>query len=202
MTLAHITGQAPSTSKPIINLGLGDPTHYPLHPPPPGAQEAVSTALHVQRSNGYLPGPGSVEARRAVADYHAKWDGVSYLPEDIALVSSPFEHVGIELMVSDTRSGSRTRHGLFCPLPLAGPHPPRQTMQRAPSSTGLLAVHHAARQHGRRIPSLPPAWRPRLDDRPREARVAVRRRNTCDRPHQPEQPVWEQLLSRTPAGFA
>lgn len=85
VTLAHITAQAPSTSKPIINLGLGDPTHYPLHPPPPGAHEAVSAALLAQRSNGYLPGPGSVEARRAVADYHAKWDGVSYLPEDIAL---------------------------------------------------------------------------------------------------------------------
>ncbi|WVQ81543.1 tyrosine aminotransferase [Cryptococcus sp. DSM 104549] len=84
-TLASITSNPPATSKPLINLGLGDPTHYPLHPPPAAAVTAVGQALGSGRANGYVNGVGSVEARRAVADYHLRWDGVEYGVENIVL---------------------------------------------------------------------------------------------------------------------
>ncbi|KAL7421191.1 hypothetical protein Q5752_004076 [Cryptotrichosporon argae] len=83
-TLARITGTQPSTSLPVINLGLGDPTLYPLHPPPPAATEALARAAEEGR-NGYLFGSGMPEAREAVAAYHKRWDGVEYDVEDIVL---------------------------------------------------------------------------------------------------------------------
>ncbi|WRT68906.1 tyrosine aminotransferase [Kwoniella shivajii] len=84
-TLASITANAPSTSKVPINLGLGDPTHYPLHPPPAAAIAAVECAVSGGRANGYLNGVGSMEARQAVVDYHKRWDGVDYDASDIVL---------------------------------------------------------------------------------------------------------------------
>ncbi|WVQ93359.1 tyrosine aminotransferase [Kwoniella sp. CBS 9459] len=84
-TLASITANAPSTSKPVINLGLGDPTHYPLHAPPAAAMAAVNAALQSGRANGYVNGVGSAEARAAVAAYHKRWDDVSYDINDIVL---------------------------------------------------------------------------------------------------------------------
>ncbi|OCF31343.1 tyrosine aminotransferase [Kwoniella heveanensis CBS 569] len=84
-TLASITANAPSTSKAVINLGLGDPTHYPLHAPPAAAMAAVNHALHSGRANGYVNGVGSAEARAAVVAYHERWDKVSYDISDIVL---------------------------------------------------------------------------------------------------------------------
>jgi tyrosine aminotransferase len=86
-TLANITSCPPQTAKPLINLGLGDPTHYPLHPSPAEASTAIAEAAS-GRSNGYVEGVGTVKARQAVADYHKKWDGVDYNVKDIVLVSS------------------------------------------------------------------------------------------------------------------
>lgn len=85
-TLASITSCPPQTTKPLINLGLGDPTHYPLHPSPAEASIAITEAAS-GRSNGYVEGVGTVKARQAVADYHKKWDGVEYNVKDIVLVS-------------------------------------------------------------------------------------------------------------------
>ncbi len=76
----------PQTSKPILNLGLGDPTG--LHPPPPASISSMVDTLNAGLCNGYIPGPGTPEAKRAVAEYHKRWDGVSYAEGDIVLVSS------------------------------------------------------------------------------------------------------------------
>jgi tyrosine aminotransferase len=84
-TLAGITSTPPSSSKTIINLGLGDPTHYPLHPPPVAATTAACTAIQTERHNGYINGIGSLPARQAIADYHQKWDGVKYHPDSVVL---------------------------------------------------------------------------------------------------------------------
>lgn len=85
------------TQQPLINLGLGDPTHYSLHPPPPNAIAAVNKALESGCANGYLNGVGSVEARQAVATYHERWDGVHYGVDNIVLVSSLLYHVFSDL---------------------------------------------------------------------------------------------------------
>jgi len=74
-----------SSSKPLINLGLGDPTAYGLHEPSVEAVNAVKGCLEGGGANGYVPGAGCKEALEAVADYHRKWDGVEYSPGDITL---------------------------------------------------------------------------------------------------------------------
>ena len=76
------------SDKPLINLGLGDPTVFGLHDPPKVAIEAMQDALIGGNANGYLPGTGLKEACQAVADYHKRWDGVDYAAEDVTLVSS------------------------------------------------------------------------------------------------------------------
>ncbi|ORY29170.1 pyridoxal phosphate-dependent transferase [Naematelia encephala] len=84
-TLATLTTVKPTTTKSLINLGIGDPTHYPLHPPPPAATSSVRDAVISERANGYVPGAGMVSAREAVAEYHSRWDGVKYGIDDIVL---------------------------------------------------------------------------------------------------------------------
>lgn len=86
-TIASVTSTPPQTSKPIINLGLGDPTSYPLHPPAPTVTPSIIAAVSGERSNGYVPGTGTSTARQAVANYHEKWDKVQYEADDITLVS-------------------------------------------------------------------------------------------------------------------
>ncbi|WWC97693.1 tyrosine aminotransferase [Kwoniella sp. B9012] len=97
-TLASITANQPSCSKTPINLGLGDPTHYPLHPPPPAAITAVAQAAIGGGANGYLNGVGSTEARQAVADYHERWDQVKYDISDIVLTHGVGQ--GLDLLFS------------------------------------------------------------------------------------------------------
>lgn len=75
------------TSQNIINLGLGDPTHYKLHPPPPAVISATRDALEAGNSNGYVAGVGSLSARQALVDYHQRWDRVKYAVDDMVLVS-------------------------------------------------------------------------------------------------------------------
>ncbi|GHJ88241.1 hypothetical protein NliqN6_4643 [Naganishia liquefaciens] len=73
------------SDKPLINLGLGDPTVFGLHDPPKVAIEAMQDALIGGNANGYVPGTGLKEACQAVADYHKRWDGVDYAAEDVTL---------------------------------------------------------------------------------------------------------------------
>ncbi|WWC73240.1 tyrosine aminotransferase [Kwoniella pini CBS 10737] len=97
-TLASITANTPSSSKAPINLGLGDPTYYPLHSPPPAAIAAVEKAVLDGKSNGYLNGVGSSEARQAVVDYHMRWDQVQYSIDDVVLTHGVGQ--GLDLIFS------------------------------------------------------------------------------------------------------
>lgn len=83
--LAEMGSTTPQTTKPIINLGLGDPTT--LHAPPPASVTASVRAITEGKDNGYVPGAGTVAARQAIADYHHQWDGVRYTAKDVVLVS-------------------------------------------------------------------------------------------------------------------
>lgn len=83
--LAEMATMPLESTKPIINLGLGDPTT--LHPAPPASVEAVTRAIEGGKDNGYIPGPGTVKAREAISAYHSRWDGVQYGVNDIVLVS-------------------------------------------------------------------------------------------------------------------
>jgi tyrosine aminotransferase len=82
------------SDKPLINLGLGDPTVFGLHDPPKVALEAMQDALLSGHANGYVPGTGLKEACQAVADYHKRWDGVDYSAEDITLVCTHYKVSG------------------------------------------------------------------------------------------------------------
>ena len=83
--MAEIGSTPLDTPKEILNLGLGDPTG--LHLPPPASVIAVKEVLERGQDNGYIPGPGTLRAREAIAEYHRRWDGVSYAKEDVVLVS-------------------------------------------------------------------------------------------------------------------
>lgn len=76
-----------ATSKPLINLGLGDPTVFGLHPPPEVAITAMQDVLVSGAGNGYVAGTGDKPAREAVARYHNRWDRVQYDADDVTLVS-------------------------------------------------------------------------------------------------------------------
>jgi tyrosine aminotransferase len=82
LDLSHTT-----STKPLINLGLGDPTVFGLHPAPEVSITAVQEALVSGAANGYVPGTGDKAACAAVARYHSKWDGVDYSGDDVTLVS-------------------------------------------------------------------------------------------------------------------
>lgn len=77
----------PSGSKPLINLGMGDPTAYQLQAPPAVAVSALRESIEGGMANGYVPGAGDKTALEAVARYHRRWDGVDYKGQDITLVS-------------------------------------------------------------------------------------------------------------------
>ena len=77
-----------SSTKSLINLGLGDPTVFGLHTPSEASISAVQEALLSGSANGYVPGTGDKAACAAVARYHSKWDKVEYQAEDVTLVSS------------------------------------------------------------------------------------------------------------------
>jgi len=77
-----------SSTKPLINLGLGDPTVFGLHNPSEACIGAVQEALLSGSANGYVAGTGDKPACAAVARYHSKWDGVKYEAEDVTLVST------------------------------------------------------------------------------------------------------------------
>lgn len=59
---------APNPSKPIINLGLGDPTIYGNLNPAPQVIEAMTASVSSLSHNGYPPAFGTEDARRSIAD--------------------------------------------------------------------------------------------------------------------------------------
>lgn len=83
--VSGLGGTSTTSSKPLINLGLGDPTAYGLNDPSPEAVAAVRDCVIGGKANGYLPGQGVKEALDAVAEYHTRWDGVQYEGKDVTL---------------------------------------------------------------------------------------------------------------------
>ena len=129
-----------------INLGLGDPTG--LHAPPPASISAVVETIQKGQDNGYIPGPGTVQAREAIAAYHKRWDGVSYTAGEVALVRIPHcLRAAIEL-TADARCRTcfghdlqHSRHATSCQhCPIKHPAP----------ATRICPVPHAPRIVGRR----------------------------------------------------
>lgn len=58
-----------ASGKPLINLGLGDPSVFGNMPPAPAALDAIEAALRSGKADGYPQSTGYPAARQAVADY-------------------------------------------------------------------------------------------------------------------------------------
>lgn len=58
-----------SNGKPVISLGIGDPTAHSCFSTSAAVQEAVVESLRSMKFNGYAPTVGLPKARKAVADY-------------------------------------------------------------------------------------------------------------------------------------
>ncbi|KAI8974440.1 tyrosine aminotransferase [Pilobolus umbonatus] len=76
----------PKAKKPLISLSIGDPTLSGNFNVDPTMNEAVIKQLISYRVNGYPPADGSLQARKAVADYlyHSK---APLSPDDVILTN-------------------------------------------------------------------------------------------------------------------
>ncbi|CAF1190065.1 unnamed protein product [Adineta ricciae] len=77
---------SPNPAKEMISLSIGDPTHYGNMLPPVEALEAIVEAVQLPTCHGYAPSFGTLDARRAVAQF---WSRSNYIvkPEDVILTS-------------------------------------------------------------------------------------------------------------------
>ncbi|ORX35525.1 pyridoxal phosphate-dependent transferase [Kockovaella imperatae] len=116
-TLAAVTGTPPDSDQPVINLALGDPTSSNLYPPPPSTISAITRVVQTSSSNGYLHGSGSLEARQAVCEYHAKWDKVDYSPSAVILTHGASHALDMIFNVVVPPSTSTYRPNLLIPRP-------------------------------------------------------------------------------------
>ncbi|KAK4052179.1 hypothetical protein OIV83_002474 [Microbotryomycetes sp. JL201] len=71
--------------KPLINLGLGDPSTFGNLLPPPEAVDAINESLYSGRANGYPESVGYADARQAVADYFADDENFQPTKADVVL---------------------------------------------------------------------------------------------------------------------
>lgn len=77
---------SPNPSKEMISLSIGDPTHYGNMLPPVEALEAIVEAVQLPTSHGYAPSFGTIDARKAVANFWSRMN-FSIKPEDVILTS-------------------------------------------------------------------------------------------------------------------
>ncbi|CAF3575809.1 unnamed protein product [Rotaria socialis] len=77
---------SPNPAKEMISLSIGDPTHYGNMLPPVEALEAILQAVQLPTSHGYPPSFGTLDARKAVAQF---WSRSNYQvkPENVILTS-------------------------------------------------------------------------------------------------------------------
>ena len=66
--------------KPLINLGIGDPSVYGNFPPAPEAISAIRDSLEGLRSLGYPESVGYADARESVANYYTEGEGGNFRP--------------------------------------------------------------------------------------------------------------------------
>ncbi|CAF1007375.1 unnamed protein product [Rotaria sp. Silwood1] len=77
---------SPNPAKEMISLSIGDPTHYGNMLPPVEALEAIVQSVQLPTSHGYAPSFGTLDARKAVAQF---WSRSNYTlkPENVILTS-------------------------------------------------------------------------------------------------------------------
>ncbi|CAA0816215.1 Tyrosine aminotransferase [Striga hermonthica] len=73
----------PNETRPIIQLGQGDPSSCPSFHTAPLAEDAICAALRSAKFNGYSPTAGILPARRAVAEYLSKDLPYKLSPDDV-----------------------------------------------------------------------------------------------------------------------
>lgn len=84
--------------KPLINLGLGDPSTFGNLLPPAEAIEAIATSLKSGRANGYPESVGYADARQAIADYFE--DGDSFKPTKADIILAHGASGALEMAMS------------------------------------------------------------------------------------------------------
>ncbi|BGP13322.1 hypothetical protein JCM10213_001491 [Rhodosporidiobolus nylandii] len=108
--IANIDLSAPveSGEKPLINLGLGDPSVFGNFPPAPESIAAIEASLKSGRANGYPESVGYPDARQAVADYFDEGEGGNFRPtaKDIVLThgASGALEMAISVLADSTKN--------------------------------------------------------------------------------------------------
>ncbi|KAK4049761.1 hypothetical protein OIO90_005342 [Microbotryomycetes sp. JL221] len=72
--------------KPLINLGLGDPSTFGNLPPPKEALDAIHASLDSGLANGYPASVGYADARQAIAQYFSEGNGGNFRPTENDIV--------------------------------------------------------------------------------------------------------------------
>ncbi|GAA5862562.1 hypothetical protein JCM8547_002105 [Rhodosporidiobolus lusitaniae] len=81
--IANIDLSAPpekGVDKPLINLGLGDPSVFGNFPPAKESLEAIQASLFSGRALGYPESVGYPDAREAIANYYDEGEGGNFRP--------------------------------------------------------------------------------------------------------------------------
>ncbi|KAM3406836.1 hypothetical protein ACQJBY_000723 [Aegilops geniculata] len=100
-------GMDPSSDRPVIPLGHGDPSAFPCFRTAPEAVEAVSAALHSGEHNSYPTGVGLEPARRSIAGHLSLDLPYELSPDDVYLTSGCSQAIEIVCSVLAGRPGAR-----------------------------------------------------------------------------------------------
>ncbi|KAM3400457.1 hypothetical protein ACQJBY_005372 [Aegilops geniculata] len=99
-------GMDPSSDRPVIPLGHGDPSAFPCFRTAPEAVEAVSAALHSGEHNSYPTGVGLEPARRSIARHLSLDLPYELSPDDVYLTSGCSQAIEIVCSVLAGRPGA------------------------------------------------------------------------------------------------
>ncbi|GAA5916398.1 hypothetical protein JCM6882_001547 [Rhodosporidiobolus microsporus] len=116
--IANIDLSAPAeegVEKPLINLGLGDPSVFGNFPPAPESIAAIESSLHSGRALGYPESVGYPDAREAIANYFDEGEGATFRPTKQDVVLSHGASGALEMAISVL--ADETKNVLF-PKPL------------------------------------------------------------------------------------
>lgn len=99
-------GMDPSSDRPVIPLGHGDPSAFSCFRTAPEAVEAVSAALHSGEHNSYPTGVGLEPARRSIARHLSLDLPYELSPDDVYLTSGCSQAIEIVCSVLAGRPGA------------------------------------------------------------------------------------------------